>query len=99
MEETGKVSFLLKTGNQPVTLNDMKMSVSQEQLMANVIIDGKVMKNHLDSINKTYDWLMQQLKEHNFNSPKDIFLAVANVNGSIFFYGKNQNPQNKDYYM
>jgi uncharacterized membrane protein YcaP (DUF421 family) len=99
MEETGKISFLLKAGNQPATANDLKVPINQEELMANVIIDGKVMQKHLDSINKTYEWLMQKLKDQNFNSPKDVFLAVADINGNISVYGKNQNPLKNDYFM
>lgn len=99
MEETGKISFLLKSENQPLTAKDMNIQVEQAQALANVIIDGKVMQNNLNSINKTYNWLIQKLKEQNFKSPEDVFLAVADENGNLSAFGKNQNESKDDYFM
>lgn len=87
MEANGKISFMLKEENNPVTIKDMNLKASKDGLVANVIIDGKIMKKNLSNINKDRAWLLKQLKVSGKNV-KDILLATVDVNEKLAIYEK-----------
>lgn len=47
LEPNGKISFLPVSNKRPVTGEDLNISPSQNYLVANVIIDGKIMSQNL----------------------------------------------------
>ena len=87
MEANGKISFMLKEENNPVTVKDMNLKASKEGLVANVIIDGKIMKKNLSNISKDDKWLLKQLNVLGKNV-KDILLATVDVNEKLSIYEK-----------
>ncbi len=89
MESTGKVSFLLKDDNSPVTKKDMKLKTKNEGLVANVVIDEEIMINNLISMNKDREWLLKQLKVLGYNSSSGILLATLDSNDKVVVYDKN----------
>ncbi len=90
MEVSGKVTFLLKSENEPVTKNDLRLDGSKEGLAANLVIDGNIMENNLKAIGKSKSWLMNKIKEKNMELD-NIFLLVYNNDGKITIYEKNYN--------
>lgn len=98
MEATGNVSIMLKSEENPVTIKDMNKKVKQEELLANVIIDGNIMEKNLKSIGKNKDWLLKQLEEKN-TSLDSILLAIANLNNDLYIYYKNEEMHSKDYFI
>ena len=70
----------------------MQLNVKKEGLCANVIIDGKVMKQNLSIINKDEEWLNHELKIKGKNL-KDVLLATVDVNEKVIFYERNKNIQ------
>ena len=99
MEPTGKVSFLPRTDKKPLTPQDVKFTPEQEQLFANVVIDGKIMHQNLKTIQKTERWLKGVLKEQGYKNAKNILLASADKNGQILVYKKNVPPPDEDFFM
>lgn len=65
LETNGKVSFLPKSSKRPLNPQDMSVTVTQEGLCANVIIDGRVLENNLKSIGKDENWLYKKLSGKN----------------------------------
>ena len=57
LETNGKISFLPKADKQPATLGDLNIQTQQEGLVANVIIDGVVMKENLKFTGLDETWL------------------------------------------
>lgn len=96
METSGMISFLLKSEHNPLTPKDNNKSVIQEELMANVIIDGKIMKKNLKSIGKNEAWLDEQLKS---TSIKDVLLAIANQNNDFYLFLKNEKINQENYFL
>ena len=88
MEVSGKVTFLLKSENEPVTAGDLKIKKTKEQLTANLIMDGNIMENNLKAIGKNKKWLMDKIKEKHLKL-EDIFLLIYNNEGKITIYEKN----------
>lgn len=89
MEVNGEMSFLPKSNYKMLTPLDMKVKPEQELLLANVIIDGKIMNNNLKLMNKDDNWLLQQLKIKGYNNLKDILLCTLDANEKITIYGNN----------
>lgn len=96
MEANGKFSILPKPEYRPVTPNDMKLKVPKESLCANIIIDGKIMYNNLDNINKDEKWLNKELKKKGYGDISKILLATVDNNQKITIYERNYNIDSKD---
>lgn len=98
METTGNVSFMLKSEENPVTNKDMNKQIEQEELMANVIIDGKIMEENLKSIGKDKFWLVNKVNEQDMDI-KDILLGIANLNNDLYLYNKNVEMNQEHYFL
>lgn len=85
MEASGKVTFLLKAENEPVTNKDLDIKTTKERLTANLVMDGNIMINNLKAIGKDSKWLMNIIKNNN-KKLEDIFLLVYNNEGKITIY-------------
>ena len=89
MEASGKVTFLLKGKDSPVTLSDMKIKKSDSGLNANLIIDGNIMYNNLIAFGKDINWLIKKIKEKGYSSIDNIFLLTCNNKDEVTIYEKN----------
>ena len=88
METTGKVSLMPKEDKKNVTCGDMNLAPAQEGLVANVIIDGKIMERNLKAAGKNDDWLRSELKRQKCGQMSDIFLATLDADGALSVYFK-----------
>lgn len=96
MEANGKLSFLPKDKNKPVTKNDIKTKIIKDSLTANIIIDGNLMNNNIKNTDKSKDWFIHELKVKGYNNDyKDILLATYNDN-SLTIYKKNSEKKPLD---
>lgn len=89
MEANGKISFLPKEKHKPVTKKDIVKVVDNSFLVANVIIDEKILEENLRQMKKNKKWLMKQLKIYGFNDSKGIILATLDNNEKLKIYKKN----------
>ena len=96
LEANGKFSILPKSEYRPLTPKDMKIKVSKENIQANVIMDGKIMKNNLSIINKDVNWLNKQLKVEGYSDISKILLAVVDINDKLIIYERNKTIKSKD---
>lgn len=90
VEANGELSVLPK--NRTVTVKDLNLNVEKQGLCANVIIDGKIMYNNLNNINKAKKWLIKELKRNN-KDINNILLATVDINDNIVFYERNKDKQ------
>lgn len=91
VEANGKLTIMKKSMYNPVTPNDMKLKVEKKDLVANVIIDSKVLFNNLKNMNKTEEWLEQELKIKGYRDLDKILLATLDTYDKLIVYEKNQN--------
>ena len=80
MESKGTLSIMPKGEYKKINVKDMNIKPQKQELVANIIIDRKIMKNNLKSINKTEEWLEQQLKEKGYKTKENILLATIDIN-------------------
>ena len=89
MEASGKVTFLLKSEDEPLTAKDMNIKKSNSGLNANLIMDGNIMYNNLKAFGKDEKWLIKKIKEKGNYDIKNIFLLVCNNSLEITIYEKD----------
>ncbi|MEE0776009.1 MAG: DUF421 domain-containing protein [Bacillota bacterium] len=98
MEINGSLSFQPKKEFAPLTPSDMERPVGPTNLMANVIIDGVIMENHLKSIGKDKAWLQKQLEQDGFHKADEVFLALADHEGNWISYKKDPDRPMLDFF-
>lgn len=76
LETNGTISVLAVSKSRPVTPADLNIDPIQPIPMANVIIDGNIMKDNLKITGKDEAWVKQQLKINQVTNIKDIILAT-----------------------
>lgn len=96
MESTGKISFLPYADSRPCIPKDFQLIPQREGLAANLIIDGKVMKKHLQAVGKEEKWLEKQILESKAKTKEDILLATYDCNGQFTVYLRNQGIKAKN---
>ena len=69
----------------------MNLKPSKENLVSNVIIDGKVLNKNLLNINKDKTWLIHELNQKGYLCYDDILLATVDINEKLNIYKKEEN--------
>ncbi len=91
METNGKISLMPKETKKNVTCEDLQLSPKSEGLIANVVIDGKVMERNLKAAGRDESWLKQELAKQKCGQISQIFLATLDESGALSVYKKNEN--------
>ena len=89
METNGRVSFMPVNSSSPVTKKDIRVKINKESLVANVIIDSKLLEKNLVEMHKDKKWLDNALKVQGFSNYDNIMLATLDVNDKVVVYKKN----------
>ncbi|MBQ1274852.1 MAG: DUF421 domain-containing protein [Cellulosilyticum sp.] len=94
LEPNGKFSILFLSHYRPMTPNDVKLKPSSECVLANVIMEGKLLKENLYNIGRDEEWLMSVLRQKGYFDLSKIFLATCSIQGEVVVYKKlNQEKQ------
>ena len=89
MEANGKLSILPKAEYNPVTIKDMNLKPNKQELVANIIIDSKIMHNNLKNMKKDNVWLEKELKVKGYKTLDNILLATLDNNDKFVIYERN----------
>lgn len=95
LETNGKMSILPKAKYKPVTLKDMNIKTSNSGLVANVIIDSKIMKENLKNMHKNQKWLEKELKIKGYQKLDNILLATLDNQDKLTVYERNSDNKGK----
>lgn len=96
LESNGKFSILPLSDERPVTGKDLGIAPTQDTLVANVIIDGKIMEQNLRHTGKNEKWLIDQLKAKNVKNISDVFLATCDLNNKLQIFKKHPKEMKAD---
>ena len=97
MEVNGSLSILPKGKYKPLAINDLQLPNPSQGLCANIIIDGKVMKNNLKITMKDEKWLQTELKKQGYHNYSGILLATLDVKGNLNVFERNQHELPKNF--
>ena len=78
-----------KDSVSPVLKKDISTKIEKSSLVANVIIDSKVLDKNLSDMNKDKKWLDSNLKVLGYNNYDNIMLATLDINNKLKVYKKN----------
>jgi len=87
LETSGQLSDILKEAKRPVTAEQMLVLTEYEGMPVNVILDGKLVYENLDSAKLTKEDVEDRLKEDNL-AIKDVFFASINAKGEYYIQAK-----------
>ena len=96
LEPNGRMSFLPKSDKRPVTPKDMNLVPEQDFLVANVIIDGHIIKKNLQHAGKDIQWLNKQMHAQNISNLREVLLATCDMNNQVTFYQKTHQEMTSD---
>ena len=96
LEGNGRLSFLPKTKERPVTVNDLNLSPQEDDLTAVLVIDGHILERNLHHSGKDKKWLTAQLSSLGFPSVKDVLLATCDLNNKLSVFSKNDGTHAED---
>ena len=99
LEANGKISFLPKAQYRPLTPDDQNIKVSEEGIVYNIIIDGKLIEKNLKYAGKNLEWLVKELKKQGEEDINKIFLATCDMYGKLSVFKKSGNKAPGDVWV
>ncbi|WP_042148621.1 DUF421 domain-containing protein [Paucisalibacillus sp. EB02] len=84
LETNGQLSVLLKSVKQPVTSEQLGVPVESDHGPTIVISDGQVMKNSLNRLGYTHEWLVAEVLKQGAFEINDVFLAQIDSKGNVY---------------
>ncbi|MCQ2441458.1 MAG: DUF421 domain-containing protein [Clostridia bacterium] len=96
LEPNGKISILPFPDKRPVTAEDLKTVPTQDNIFYDVIMDGEIMKENLQSSSYDENWLKNELKTQGYKNEKNIFLATLDESGTLNVFENNNKSGNND---
>lgn len=91
-EPGGKISVQKKSQKQPLTPSDINLPTQYDGLPTNLIMDGSVIKDALESLNLSKAWLYHQLGKQNIHDATEISLAQLDTKGNLYVDLKGDKP-------
>ena len=89
LENSGQLSFLPWTAEQPPTAKQLGLSLEDETALPTVLInDGRVLRENLRRCGRDEAWLKKALKEQGFSRSEDVFLLTFAPESGVFCLGK-----------
>lgn len=91
LETTGEVSILKVAEKENLTVEDMNLQITQEELITDIIVTGVIIYENLKKRNISVKWLTGQLKMMGVKDIKDIYFATLDKDKKIYidYYSDN----------
>lgn len=96
LEGNGRISFLPKVDDRPLTPSDMELTPEQDYLVANVILDGNIMEENLKNMGKDEKWLHGQITAQGAKDENDVLLATCDRSDKVTVFLKDNKKDPKD---
>ncbi|MDR2531887.1 MAG: DUF421 domain-containing protein [Oscillospiraceae bacterium] len=96
LEANGQLSFIPVAARRPATPADLSLFPKQEEVVVNIVLDGKVLDVNLKYIGKNRIWLTDILNSQGFDNVAQISLATCDGSGDVSVYQKMPKSQTKD---
>ena len=70
----------------PPSAEELGLEPSQQELVANVIFDGEIMKDALKAVGKDEKWLAKNISAQGYKKTDEIFLGTCDRDGNLALY-------------
>lgn len=89
LETSGQLSVLLYPEHQPMSMYTFQQKNTEDTGLPVILIsDGRLIENNLKRMSLDEKWLQAKLKEHQFQSIKEIFLLTIDKQQNLYFLKK-----------
>ena len=85
-EHNGHLTVLPVSGRRPVTPDDMNLTVPQECICTEVIMDGRILEDNLKRRGLSIQWLQKQLEAQGCHDAKEVFLGVCGSGNELTLF-------------
>ena len=93
LETSGQITVIQKPNKRNTIPEDFNINPEYEGIAYDLVVDGKVMRQNLDKINREYSWLVDMLRENNM-TPQETLLATIDGKGNFFCQKKEGKRKN-----
>ena len=83
LETSGQISVIQKPEKRNTTPEDFNIKPEYEGISYDLVVDGKIMKENLEKLDKDYNWLVKQLQSKNMK-PEEALLVTLDGKGELF---------------
>ncbi len=87
LETSGQVTVIQKPNKRNTIPEDFNIMPEYEGISYDLIVDGKIMKENLEKLEKNYQWLCEEVKKFNLK-PEQVLIATIDGKGNFFCQGK-----------
>ena len=96
LEGNGRISFLPKAADRPLTPSDVNLAATQDFMVANVILDGRIMSENLKNTGNDEKWLISQIKGQGAKRVEDVLLATCDATNKVTVFMKENKKKDPD---
>ena len=89
LETSGDISVIQKPNKRTTTPEDFDIMPEYEGISYDLVIDGKVMQDNLNKLDKSYEWLKTQTEKFQMK-PEEALIVTVNGKGDIFCQKKQK---------
>ena len=93
LETSGQISILQKPNKRNAIPEDFGIMPEYEGIAYDLVIDGKVMKENLEKLDKDYNWLLKQVEPFGIK-PEEALIATIDGKGNFFCQEKEGKKKN-----
>lgn len=83
LETSGQISVIQKPNRRTTIPEDFNINPPYEGISYDLVVDGKVMKQNLEKLDKDYNWLLKQLEPYGIK-PEQTLIATIDGKGNFF---------------
>ena len=95
-EGNGRISFLPKATDRALTPSDVNLAATQDFMVANVILDGRIMSENLKNTGNDEKWLISQIKGQGAKRVEDVLLATCDATNKVTVFMKENKKKDPD---
>ena len=93
LETSGQISILQKPNKRNAIPEDFGIMPEYEGIAYDLVIDGKIMKENLEKLDKDYKWLLKQVEPFGIK-PEEALIATIDGKGNFFCQEKEGKKKN-----
>lgn len=93
LETSGQVTVIQKPNKRTTIPEDFGISPEYEGVSYDLVVDGKIMKQNLEKLEKDYNWLLKQVEPFGIK-PEDALIVTIDGKGNFFCQEKEGRKNN-----
>ena len=93
LETSGQITVIQKPNKRNSIPEDFGIMPEYEGIAYDLVVDGKVMKQNLEKLDKDYNWLVKQISAFGIK-PEEALIATIDGKGNFFCQEKGERKNN-----